>query len=59
MDYSASLRKIERVMNGQPPEENIVVLYDAESANKYQPQPNDFIIMVDYGEESNEQLKSN
>lgn len=59
MDYNARLRRIENVINGLPQDENIIVLYDAAAVAAYQPQPNDFIIIADYGEGFDDQLKPN
>ncbi|WP_169835253.1 hypothetical protein [Planococcus faecalis] len=50
MDYSARIRRIERTIHETPKDENIIILYDEQSAIEYKQQPNDFIIMYDYGE---------
>lgn len=50
MDYGARLRRIEKVMSGTPPDENMVIFYDMESAEGYEQRPNEFLIIVDYGE---------
>lgn len=50
MDYSARLRRIEKAVDMQPTKERLVFFYDEESANAYDQQPNDIVIMYDYGE---------
>lgn len=50
MDYIARIRRIEKVVSLQPKDERLIVFYDEQSASRYEPQPNDFIIVCDYGE---------
>lgn len=51
MDFNTRLRRIEKTIDSMNADINVVVFYDKESFKGYEPQPNDFIIIADYGEE--------